>query len=315
MFSIPNNNDKSFPSFNMTIHRRIAKDSPTVTKIEGDIDLTNEIGSGTFGKVYKTTFNGRAYALKKFTYSDDLLHLTTVREIKALRSIQSEYVLSIAQIIIWRYEIILVFPFYDSDLYRMIGKENFTLIDIKDIFRQILKGAQAIHNAGYIHRDLKTANILVNKYQESYKACICDFGMARIRNPEMTPNMVTLWYRAPEILLGSTKYTKSSDVWSLGCILLEFLNKKPLFKANNEVDVLDMIVNLCGSITEEVYPECSRLTYFDRYVLKTDSKRSLYETFSKMSKEGADLADRMLEIDPDKRITIEECLRHDFIVK
>lgn len=287
----------------------------TVSQMDAEIALKNEIGAGTFGKVYKTTYNGRTYAVKKFTYSNEPLHLTTVREIKALRSIKSDYVLNINKILIHKYEIMLLLPYYDSDLYRLIGDENFTITNIKDIFRQILKGVQAIHNAGYIHRDLKTANILINKYSESYDACICDFGMARIRNPEMTPNMITLWYRSPEILLGSTRYTRSSDIWSLGCILLEFFKKKPVFKANNEVDVLDMIVDLCGSINEESFPGCSRLAYFGKYNLKEDRKRSVCEIFSKVSKEGADLADRMLELDPDKRMTIEECLRHEFLQK
>ncbi|ELA41171.1 CMGC/CDK/CRK7 protein kinase [Vittaforma corneae ATCC 50505] len=328
-----------------------------------DID---EVGSGTFGKVYKMDRDGKTFAVKKFTYSNsDALHITTLREIKALRAIHSKYVLKINKILVNSYVIHLIFPYYQYDLYKLLGVENFTLGEIKHIFWQILKGVESIHSSGYLHRDLKTANILINRrsrgdlsargcdgryidnhknfdgyrnyggYNGSkdssfkrtrieeksgeeypgtpsgYEACICDFGMSRIHGIDMSPGVVTLWYRPPEILLGSSSYSRSADVWSLGCILLEFFNKKPIFKANADIDELYMIIELCGSIHEESFPGCAKLPLFSKYKLK-EGTRCIHERFSQHCKEAADLADKMLKLDPNERVSIQSCLGHPF---
>lgn len=334
-----------------------------------------EIGSGTFGKVFEASRNGRRYAIKEFTYAKEAYHLTTLREIKALRAIKSRYILQIKEIVVQHFQIYLVFDFYDYDLYRMIGTENFTLCDIRHIFWQIVKGVEAVHNRGYLHRDLKTANILIGRvnpgreaemhksteerkracwypdrshsqenegdglsggvegethllehgpeshafddsedYPHSpsgYEARICDFGMSRQRSREMTQGVVTLWYRAPELLLGMATYSTAIDVWSLGCILLEFFKKKPIFKANTEVENLEMIIELCGTINEESIPGCTSYPLYPKYNLK-EGVRCIIEQFSSQSAKAADLADKMLILDPAKRITLDGCLRHPF---
>jgi len=324
----------------MVIQKR-DKRGPGLTSCDVQLKAVHEIGSGTFGRVFKTVIGGVSYAVKKFTFSsDDLLHVTTLREIKALRAVQSQYVLKIDQIIVNSYVIHLLFPYYEFDLYRLIGSVNFTLQDIRHIFRQVLKGVEDIHNSGYLHRDLKSANILLNRVgagkDESgesedvgpkrvrhektgeageyvYEACICDFGMSRKQCREMSPGVVTLWYRAPELLLGSFSYSKSIDVWSLGCVLLEFFNRKPIFKGNTEVEVLCMITELCGSINEESFPGCTKLPLFSKFNLG-EGKRKIAETFSLHNEDAIDLAERMLRLDPNERITIEQCLAHPFLL-
>ncbi|XP_077301467.1 uncharacterized protein LOC143922071 [Arctopsyche grandis] len=124
--------------------------------------------------------------------------------------------------------------------------------------------------------------------------------MTRLKQNEMTPAVITLWYRPPEILLGSSSYTKSSDVWSLGCILLEMIKKVPIFKSEVEVETLNLISGICGSINEENMPGCSKLPLFDKY---------------KISEEIADLADKMLVLDPRKRPTVLQCLEHPIFSK
>lgn len=326
----------------MVIHERTVDDKIyNITKRVKDIDLSTEIGCGTFGKIFKTSYANRAYAIKKFTYSNkNELHITTLREIKALRAIKSKYVLKILDIIIYEYTIHLKFFYYEYDLYRLIGEKRLSLEEIKHIFWQILMGTEAIHNAGYIHRDLKTANILIDhvpinninsinidrrsddgkKYkskedyhgeESQYSVCICDFGMARVCGKEMSPGVVTLWYRAPEILLGSTTYTKSSDIWSLGCILLEMIHQKPIFKANVDIDELYMIIDLCGSINEQSYPGSTSLPLYNKYNLK-EGNRCIFDRFSYFDKNAVDLADKLLRLDPKDRISIENALLHPF---
>lgn len=333
----------------MVIHKRV-EEADKISKYKKIRHLEEQIGAGTFGTVYKYTQNGKSYALKRFTHTKEPIHITTLREIKALKAINSKYVIKIEEIIIDKDRINVVFPLYKFDLYKMLGNINFTMNEIKHIYWQILKGVEAIHDSGFIHRDLKTANILVNEtpyvhicnqneiafyedrednmrkkyktesgcYEEryagvesSYEVCICDFGMSRTKGKNMTPGVVTLWYRAPELLLGSVSYTSAVDIWALGCILLEFFKKTPLFKADFEVDCLYMITDLCGSINEETLPGCKELPYYSRYKLN-EGKRHLIEEYKHFCPKAADLADKMLTIDPNVRISIRECLNHPF---
>lgn len=243
---------------------------PKIAKSKDNSLKYTKIGAGTFGSISSFKSQGKMYAVKSFTYSDDPLHLTTIRELKAIMSIKSKYIVEILEIVKENYRIEMVMPFFEYDLHRLLGIENFTLNDLKCIFWQALMGVRDIHSAGYLHRDLKTANILINKNKSTennkklcppnntinndtaymnaeevltrkcipninilsinsqYEAKICDFGLARPKTNEMTPYVITLWYRSPEVLLGSTTYNKSADIWSLGCILLEML-KKVLF--------------------------------------------------------------------------------------
>lgn len=360
----------------MVIQRRSDSYDRRITMTNCPIKDAIEVGSGTFGKVYKLNQDGRVFAVKKFTQpNSDALHITTLREIKALKAIDSKYVLKINRILVNSHIVHLVFPYYQYDLYRLMGTENFALAEIKHIFWQVLKGVESIHSSGYLHRDLKTANILINRCprrgsplersgdmqrraddqrcpdrrhtcrhgdgdcdagrdspdrskrariegrcgqdeeytgaSSEYEACICDFGMARTQGKDMSPGVVTLWYRPPEILLGSSSYSRSADVWSLGCILLEFFYKKPIFRASTDVDELYMIIELCGSINKESFPGCTALPLFNKYKLK-EGTRCIVERFSQHSKEAADLADKMLRLDPDERISIQSCLGHPF---
>lgn len=441
--------------------------------------VIREIGFGTFGKILEIETRDGRFALKTFTFANYNYHLTTIREIKAMRTISSPYVLEIEAIIEEGGKFNLLFEHFPNDLYKIIGTENFTIDEIRHIFWQILKGVEAIHEKEYLHRDLKTSNILVKRLSstspniknemsqsseamgkvfntqnsfetydkreeaekhekqpqsvhqtseishydgrrlpqiddksiiksseenpalkdnyECYNKCprqknmnyivsedrdyenhnqdasreihcskeansgqaseavkrecsedmqnvkksciqqssslscvksheefshnisnyrirICDFGMSRTKSKEMTPGVVTLWYRSPELLLGLTAYSKSIDIWSLGCILLEFFKKKPLFKANTEVEELDAIIELCGTISEDTLPDCSNLPLYEKYNLNKGDRKIL-ETFSSFSLQAADLADKMLNIDPSKRPSISECLDHPFFQK
>lgn len=318
----------------MVIHLRDANYKPK-SRISFSLDKSKLIGSGTFGKIHETLVDGKKMALKEFTYANDMFHGTTIREIKALKQIQSPFVLEIHEILVVKYKIYLLVDFYEYDLYRILDHENFSLTEIKKIFWSILKGVDDIHFSGYLHRDLKTSNILITELKKENEAKsgvhpinqwapesqssnhrefsikICDFGMARLKAKEMTPGVVTLWYRAPEILLGAMKYDGAADIWSLGCILLELFNKHPVFKGSNEIEELDCISEICGKIDGESFPNVEMLPYYSRFTLK-GANRNLIERFKEFDKLGIELADQMLNLDPKKRPTTQECLNHEF---
>lgn len=279
-----------------------------------------EIGGGTFGTVYQAEYCGKKYAIKKYTYGKEAIHHTTIREIKALRSFDSPYILPIIEIAVQDYQVHAVFPYYSDDLSKLLAREAITLADCRDIFRQILYGLREVHQKKMAHRDLKPANVLIkettfpssNAANKGYSACICDFGMSRQCNGQMTPGMVTLWYRAPEILLGYTGYGSAADIWSAGCILYEMLRGSPLFKGTSEPEQLAIITRLCGSIDEGSMPKCGTYPFFSNFK-HLSGERTVAGTLLSVSPQAASLLDAMLTLDPEKRCTVEEALDHPFL--
>lgn len=171
-----------------------------------------------------------------------------------------------------------------------------------------------LHSKSYIHRDLKTSNLL---YSNKGYLKICDFGLARklfSQTKSYTPTVVTLWYRAPEILLGCDKYSSAIDMWSVGCIFAELLLKQPLLQGKTETEQIDMIFRMFGTPTDDVWPEWrtykySRNIQFNKYV-----GNKLIEKFPRhvISESGINLLKEMLTLDPNKRISASKALKHNW---
>ena len=204
----------------------------------------------------------------------------------------------------------------ETDLHRIIySRQSLTDEHLQFFIYQILVALKYMHSANVIHRDLKPSNILLNA---DCTLKICDFGLARgvdVENPDLTEYVVTRWYRAPEIMLSTTEYTKAIDVWAVGCILAELLGTKPLFPGDDYIHQLRLIVDILGSPTEEDM-EFIRSDRARTFMKKQSGKPTV--SFSKLfplaSPNSIDLLTKMLMFNPSKRITVDEALNHPYFV-
>lgn len=146
-------------------------------------------------------------------------------------------------------DIYFVTELLGTDLHRLLTAHTLQPEFIQYFVYQILRGLKYVHSAGIIHRDLKPSNILVN---ENCDLKICDFGLARIQDPQMTGYVSTRYYRAPEIMLTWQRYDVEIDVWSTGCIFAEMFQGEPIFPGNDHVHQFTIITELLGSPDEDV---------------------------------------------------------------
>jgi serine/threonine protein kinase len=204
-----------------------------------------KIGEGTYGVVYKAKdlTSGRIVALKKIRIEadDEGVPSTAMREISLLKELSSHpNVVHLHDVIHQNNKLYLVFEFVDQDLKKCMESmpNSMEIFQVKSYLYQLLAGIAFCHANRVLHRDLKPQNLLIDSYGNLKLA---DFGLARafgIPIRSYTHEVVTLWYRAPEILLGAKQYSTPVDTWSIGCIFAEMVNKQPLFPGDSEIDEL-----------------------------------------------------------------------------
>ncbi|DBA00375.1 TPA: hypothetical protein N0F65_000560 [Lagenidium giganteum] len=281
------------------------------------IEKGGSIGEGTYGVVYKSLDlkTGQVVALKRIRLEteDDGIPSTALREISVLRELEHPNIVRLLDCLQEDGKLFLVFEFVDKDLKRFMEHKLGTLEMplIKALLYQLLKGLAFSHSRGVMHRDLKPQNLLVSL---NGKLKIADFGLARafsIPVKKYTHEVVTLWYRAPEILLGQEVYSPPVDMWSVGVVFAEMLNKKPLFPGDSEIDQLYRIFRMLGTPDETVWPGVTKLRDYAPTFPKW-RKKDFAEMFPQLEPEGLSLLQLMLCYNPGDRISAKEALRHPY---
>ncbi|KAM0671754.1 serine/threonine kinase [Ordospora colligata] len=280
------------------------------TQTSMEYEMIRTIGEGTFGQVILAKRNRAKYALKKVNRTEDGIPITTIREIQTLREMHHPNIIRLIEVVVDSGKIYMVFPYVQHDLNKFIRNKKMSTANIKHVFLQITKGICYMHSKGIMHRDLKSANILID---QNLNVSIADFGMARRTTKAgiYTPGMVTLWYRAPEILLGRPTYTYAVDVWSMGCVLVEMYLGSMLFQGSTEIAQLEMIIHACGSINEKTFPGIKDIAGINSFRLP-QSPRRIESIIEKYDVSAVDIVSRMLCIDPCKRITADEALGNKY---
>ena len=288
----------------------------------GGFDLREKIGEGTYGVVYKgVSKEGQLVALKKIRppLCDECgvlggVPFTVLREISLLKELNHQNIVRLMDVLYTGRELFLVFEYLECDLrIHMDGNSPYPIPmeNTKSYIYQVLAGIAFCHSHRVLHRDLKPQNLLIST-QGHIK--LADFGLARtfgISGRTYTHEVVTLWYRSPELLLGSQHYSTPIDIWSIGCIFAELVTTRVLFAGNSQIGQLFKIFQTLSTPDEGICPGVSQLPDYKPLFPKW-SKQELKRVVKQLNDEGIDLLEKMLVYEPAKRSSAVNCLGHSF---
>ncbi|OKL61451.1 hypothetical protein UA08_03479 [Talaromyces atroroseus] len=301
-----------------------------------------KIGEGTYGVVYKArdlNYNNRIVALKKIRLEaeDEGVPSTAIREISLLKEMNDPNIVRLFDIVhADGHKLYLVFEFLDLDLKKYMealpvseggrgkalpnGSGGTTMNHmglgeamVKKFMAQLVEGVRYCHSHRILHRDLKPQNLLIDR-EGNLK--LADFGLARAFGVPLrtyTHEVVTLWYRSPEILLGGRQYSTGVDMWSVGAIFAEMCTRKPLFPGDSEIDEIFKIFRLLGTPDEHTWPGVSSFPDFKPSFPKW--KRSPYALVSGLEPAGLELLEMLLEYDPARRISAKQACAHPYFAQ
>jgi cyclin-dependent kinase 7 len=315
-------------------------------------ELMDVLGEGTYGKVFRGKIGDEYVAIKRIkasaTNGESGIHFTTIREIKVMKQMANcDNIVPLLDVYSENLDLYLVMPLLPMDLKQIIQDKSLILsmAHIKCIMKQILTGVNHLHEHFILSRDISPANILINP--NTGKCLIADFGLARSYGTPypgilgrkrtfggiMTPTVVTLWYRAPELLFGSIYYGPQIDIWATACVFAELLPRKKegssmqgngqirqaLFPGQHEIDQLTKIFELLGTPSEVVWKEAVNFPKFVRFThLPPPGNCWVKEAFDSVDSNGPGIdkiIKSMLSLDPNFRPSAENLLQDEFFTK
>ncbi|KAI4324247.1 hypothetical protein L6164_023801 [Bauhinia variegata] len=290
-----------------------------VPRYSDSFEKLHQIGKGTYSNVYKARDldTGKIVAMKQVRFSSNDVESVRfmAREIYILRKLDHPNVMKLECIVISRRSnnLYLVFEYMDHDLVGIVRRPGIKLTEaqIKCYMQQLLLGLEHCHSRNVLHRDIKGSNLMID---DNGVLKIGDFGLATVyecdKKQHLTSRVVTLWYRAPELLLGATSYGPAVDLWSVGCIIGELFAGKPIMAGRTEVEQLHKTFKLCGSPTED-YLQKAKLTGPTSFNGQC-YKRCVAETFKDFPSSALALVDKFLAIEPEVRGSATSALNSEF---
>lgn len=280
------------------------------------------LGEGTYGKVYKARCSGtgQIVAIKESKDSNaEGVPPTAIREIALVQHLNHRNVVKLMDVFCSPAKLLLVFEYLEHDLKKYMKSVAKPLEPsaIQELSFQLVDGIQFCHGHRVLHRDLKPQNLLISSDHGELVLKIADFGLARSYNipvGKYTHEVVTVWYRCPEILLGCTHYSAPVDMWSVGCIMAEMASGSPLFAGDSEIDTLFKIFMKLGTPTMEEWPSLKDLPQWKPVFPKWPRKgwQNIRNVKDQMNTDGMDLLDKFMTYDPKTRLSGKAGLEHPY---
>lgn len=283
-------------------------------------EVLGEIGEGAYGVVLKcrNKETSEIVAIKKFRdiEDDEIVRKASLREVKILRMLKHPNIVSLKEAFRRKGKLVLVFEYVHNNLLEIL-QQNPNGLDPDLVRRYVFQLCTAIqwcHSHDIIHRDIKPENLLVNP---DHSLKLCDFGFARTLPPNtknLTDYVATRWYRAPELLIGTTRYDISVDFWAIGCIMGELVDGQPLFPGESEIDQLYIIQRVMGPLTAEHLAKFLRNPSFSGLKFPDMSKPETLQRkyMGQLSKTALAFMNGLLHMDPKQRLTGRACLEHRY---
>ncbi|XP_078517497.1 cyclin-dependent kinase 17-like isoform X2 [Lissotriton helveticus] len=307
------------PPFDKPMSRRLRRASLSEIgfgKLETYIKL-DKLGEGTYATVYKgrSKLTDNLVALKEIRLEhEEGAPCTAIREVSLLKDLKHANIVTLHDIVHTEKSLTLVFEYLEKDLKQYMDDcgNIMSIQNVKIFLFQLLRGLAYCHRRKVLHRDLKPQNLLINDKGELKLA---DFGLARAKSvPTKTYSneVVTLWYRPPDVLLGSTEYSTPIDMWGVGCIFCEMATGRPLFPGSTVEDELHLIFKTLGTPTEETWPALSTNEEFKSYKFPKYRPEPLVNHSPRLDNDGLDLLAKLLQYEARTRASAEEAMKHQY---
>ncbi|KAL4175777.1 hypothetical protein KRP22_000736 [Phytophthora ramorum] len=283
-------------------------------------------GEGAYGVVLKchNKETNETVAIKKFKENEDddpMVRKTTLREVKMLRFLKHGNIVALKEAFRRKGRLYLVFEYVEKNLLEVLeDKPNGVDSElVRSYIFQLCCAIHYCHTNNVVHRDIKPENLLINTSNGEHSLRLCDFGFARSLPSngcpcDLTEYVATRWYRAPELLLGDTKYSRSVDIWAIGCIMGELIEGQPMFPGESEIDQLYLIQKMLGPLQKrhmELFAANPRFSGLKIPEVKVPE--TLYRRYcGRVSKQAISFLEGMIQLCPEDRLTSEECLKHPY---